>query len=290
MPPILAAARRARSVRRLLLRASAPRRIVRARDASGGLRVPPQPTGSYLRKELDRKASALRVNPIYARAVLPQSDARRLFQLVKSTSRATHPFCKFSTGNLETLETSDAHEQVRAYFDRDSLGDMRPIGMRSNVVAQVRRFYETHYSADAMSACLLGRESLDELESMAVDAFGHVAAREPPLHGGAASEPAEHGGASSEVQRRRGGRRYVAAAVGEAVGSPLSDEQMGSVPGIWQMPHHGDHLPHMATTCLIWQVGPHNAPGARVEATQARLAGAISAYLGASRRISDDLA
>ena len=51
------------------------------------------------------------------RAVLAQSDARRLFQLVKSTSRATHPFCKFSTGNLETLETSDAHEQARTYVD-----------------------------------------------------------------------------------------------------------------------------------------------------------------------------
>ena len=51
------------------------------------------------------------------RAVLAQSDARRLFQLVKSTSRATHPFCKFSTGNLETLETSDAHEQARTYLD-----------------------------------------------------------------------------------------------------------------------------------------------------------------------------
>ena len=49
------------------------------------------------------------------------------------------------------------------------------------------------------------------------------------------------------------------------------------------MPRHGDRLPHMATTCLIWQVGPHNAPGARVEATQARLAGAISAYLRRSR-------
>ena len=112
-------------------------------------------------------------------------------------------------------------------------------------VAQVRRFYETHYSADAMSACILGRESLDDLQTMAVDAFGHVAAREPQ-HGGAAAESAEHGSASSEAQRRRGGRRYVAAAVGEAVGSPLSDEQMGSVAS------HG-RCPVMATACPIWR-------------------------------------
>lgn len=32
-----------------------------------------------------------------------QSDARRLFQLVKATASAEHPFRKFSTGNLATL-------------------------------------------------------------------------------------------------------------------------------------------------------------------------------------------
>ena len=37
-----------------------------------------------------------------------QSDVRRLFQLTKSTSSPTHPFHKFSTGNLQTLSGAAA--------------------------------------------------------------------------------------------------------------------------------------------------------------------------------------
>ena len=36
-----------------------------------------------------------------------QDDSRRLFQLLKSTSSAAHPFHKFSTGNLQTLSQDD---------------------------------------------------------------------------------------------------------------------------------------------------------------------------------------
>ena len=86
-----------------------------------------------------------------------QSDVRRLFQLTKATSSPAHPFSKFSTGNLQTLSNAAAgsgkpHEAVRA-------------------------FYERHYRADQMHLCVLGRESLEELEAAVVRCFADLRTR-----------------------------------------------------------------------------------------------------------------
>ena len=83
-----------------------------------------------------------------------QNDSRRLFQLIKSTSSEAHPFHKFSTGNLETLGGPSGASAQKA----------------------VRGFYESRYTADAMNLCVLGTESLDDLEALVLRHFGGLRA------------------------------------------------------------------------------------------------------------------
>lgn len=84
-----------------------------------------------------------------------QNDMWRLNQLGKSTASPRHPYHKFSTGNLQTL--------------RD-LPRARGIDIRKEFM----NFYESHYSANRMKLVVLGRESLDELESWVVELFSGV--------------------------------------------------------------------------------------------------------------------
>lgn len=84
-----------------------------------------------------------------------QVDAWRLNQLDKSTSRQDHAYSKFGTGNLSTLKTE-------------------PEKLGLNVREELLRFHTQHYSANLMSLCLLGKESLDELQQYAVDMFSAV--------------------------------------------------------------------------------------------------------------------
>ena len=76
-----------------------------------------------------------------------QTDARRVFQLMKTTAAAGHPFTKFSTGNLETLSVGEPHAAVRGFVERE-------------------------YTADQMHLAVVGRESLDELQSLVAAHFG----------------------------------------------------------------------------------------------------------------------
>ncbi|KAL2024660.1 hypothetical protein VTK56DRAFT_6861 [Thermocarpiscus australiensis] len=84
-----------------------------------------------------------------------QSDQWRLHQLKKSLSNPRHPFCHFSTGNLETLKT---------------IPEARGIDVRDKFI----EFYEKHYSANRMKLCVLGREPLDVLQSWVVEHFSSV--------------------------------------------------------------------------------------------------------------------
>ena len=93
-----------------------------------------------------------------------QSDQRRIFQLVKATSSRSHPFHKFSTGNLETL------------------------GAAAEPSEAVRAFYERHYVPDCMQLCVLGRDSLDTLEEMVAAHFGGAERR---LQSSGAADAAE---------------------------------------------------------------------------------------------------
>ncbi|KAH8588640.1 Metalloenzyme, LuxS/M16 peptidase-like protein [Bisporella sp. PMI_857] len=67
-------------------------------------------------------------------------DGWRLYQLEKSLSNPDHPYCHFPTGNYKKFI----------------------------------EFHKKHYTANRMKLVVLGRESLDELESWVVDLFSGV--------------------------------------------------------------------------------------------------------------------
>jgi insulysin len=84
-----------------------------------------------------------------------QNDVWRLFQLNKELSNPNHPYCSFSTGNLQTLKE-------------------RPVARGIDVREEFMKFHEREYSANRMKLVVLGRESLSELESWVVELFAGV--------------------------------------------------------------------------------------------------------------------
>ncbi|KAA8900675.1 hypothetical protein TRICI_006176 [Trichomonascus ciferrii] len=84
-----------------------------------------------------------------------QSDMWRLLQLDKSLSNPDHPYHKFSTGNLHTLE---------------QVPKSKGIDVRQELI----KFHEEHYSANLMKLVVIGRESLDVLESWVSEKFAAV--------------------------------------------------------------------------------------------------------------------
>eukprot|EP00873_Tetraselmis_striata_P029260 jgi/Tetstr1/449524/TSEL_036612.t1 len=75
------------------------------------------------------------------------SDAWRSMQLWKHLSSRGHPFHKFATGNLSTLQEAP-----------------RAAGL--DVHARMKEFYSTSYSANLMKLVVYGKEDLDALEAM----------------------------------------------------------------------------------------------------------------------------
>jgi insulysin len=84
-----------------------------------------------------------------------QSDQWRLNQLDRSLSNPKHPYCRFSTGNLETLKVSPAARGL-------------------NVRQEFMNFHEKEYSANRMKLVVLGKEPLDVLEEWVADLFSGV--------------------------------------------------------------------------------------------------------------------
>ncbi|KAI9890317.1 MAG: Insulinase (Peptidase M16) [Vezdaea aestivalis] len=90
-----------------------------------------------------------------------QSDYWRLNQLSKLLSNPKHPYCQFSTGNLETLRDNPKEQGINV---RDVFMD----------------FHRKNYSANRMKLVLLGRESLAELEEWAVKYFSDIKNKDLP--------------------------------------------------------------------------------------------------------------
>ncbi|KAI9667185.1 MAG: Insulinase (Peptidase M16) [Alyxoria varia] len=84
-----------------------------------------------------------------------QNDHWRLRQLIKSLSNPQHPYCFFSTGNLQTLRDDPVARGVRI---RD----------------EFMRFHREQYSANRMKLAVLGRESLDTLQEWVETLFSPV--------------------------------------------------------------------------------------------------------------------
>lgn len=92
-----------------------------------------------------------------------QSDNWRLHQLNKTLSNPKHPFCHFSTGSYETLH---------------DVPISRGIKLRDEFI----KFYKTHYSANRMKLVVLGRESLDELQSWVEELFSPIVNKNIPRY------------------------------------------------------------------------------------------------------------
>lgn len=81
-----------------------------------------------------------------------QNDIWRLQHLTGFLSNPAHPHHKFSTGNIDTLETI-------------------PNANNINVRDRLIQFHETFYSANLMKLVLLGRQDLDTLQDWATQYF-----------------------------------------------------------------------------------------------------------------------
>jgi len=84
-----------------------------------------------------------------------QSDNWRLMQLSKSLSSPEHPYHLFSTGNYKLL-----HDD--------------PIARGVKIRDEFIKFYQKQYSANRMRLCVLGRESLDDLQEWVEELFTDV--------------------------------------------------------------------------------------------------------------------
>ena len=85
------------------------------------------------------------------------NDGFRLYQLERDTSNPAHPLNKFSTGNKETLETLPLQHGV-------------------NIRNRLIDFHTENYIANRMTLCVLGKQSLNELEKDVTKYFSNVPA------------------------------------------------------------------------------------------------------------------
>ncbi|KAG5930400.1 hypothetical protein E4U42_001646 [Claviceps africana] len=99
-----------------------------------------------------------------------QNDRWRLLQLEKSLSNPKHPYCHFSTGNLEVLKTIPESQGI-------------------NVRQKFIEFHDKHYSANRMKLVVLGRESLDVLQKWVVELFSAIENKKLPPNRWADEEP-----------------------------------------------------------------------------------------------------
>lgn len=84
-----------------------------------------------------------------------QSDVWRRQQLWHTAADPSHPYSRFFTGNMDTLGKTPESKGI-------------------DVHAALLKFYNAEYSANRMKLCVLGRQSLQELEAMVVNLFSDV--------------------------------------------------------------------------------------------------------------------
>lgn len=81
-----------------------------------------------------------------------KDDGRREWEVLREVANPAHPIAKFSVGNLQTL------------------ADLPDRNVRDELI----EFYKKHYSADQMTAVILGRENIDVLTQWARHFFGAI--------------------------------------------------------------------------------------------------------------------
>eukprot|EP01127_Copromyxa_protea_P010614 TRINITY_DN2597_c0_g1_i1.p1 TRINITY_DN2597_c0_g1~~TRINITY_DN2597_c0_g1_i1.p1 ORF type:complete len:920 (-),score=181.97 TRINITY_DN2597_c0_g1_i1:22-2781(-) len=86
-----------------------------------------------------------------------QRDNWRKFQVTKTVSNPNHPYCKFGTGNLETLKK---HPDIRE---------------------RLISFHDKYYSSNIMKLVVLGKDSLDTLQSWVSEKFVSIVNKNIPV-------------------------------------------------------------------------------------------------------------
>ncbi|MGF1904176.1 insulinase family protein [Aliivibrio salmonicida] len=81
-----------------------------------------------------------------------KDDVRRIYQVHKETINQAHPFSKFSVGSIDTLADTET----------------------STIRDEMLEFYQQYYSADLMTAVVLGNRPLCELELLATQSFASI--------------------------------------------------------------------------------------------------------------------
>jgi insulysin len=88
-------------------------------------------------------------------------DAWRQQQLWKEASNPKSRYSRFFSGSLETL-------------------GLVPEGQGIDVHSELKAFYDREYSANRMKLCVLGRESLDDLQDLVLQKFAAVVNKGAP--------------------------------------------------------------------------------------------------------------
>ena len=109
------------------------------------------------------------------------NDAWRLSQLERSTSNPSHPYSKFGTGNLQTLDTNPKAKGIHVRDDllkfhnkwySSNLMSLAVLGQGINsLLSSSPNFFVSHLSI-YFPFCFV--ESLDDLEKLCVDLFNGV--------------------------------------------------------------------------------------------------------------------
>ena len=103
--------------------------------------IDPLLTNEWIEKEMNAVNNEYKMNLV--------SDAWREYSVIKTLVNPSHPFSKFSIGNNETLN-------------------------KPNIFEKVKELYSTLYSSNNMKLCLVGNQTLDELEQLAKSTFEQV--------------------------------------------------------------------------------------------------------------------
>jgi secreted Zn-dependent insulinase-like peptidase len=95
-----------------------------------------------------------------------QLDGRRTLQILKCLMNPSHPYSKFSTGNITTLAKGD------------------PEGNAHLLREEMKTFYRTFYLSRSMGLAVAGPQPLTELEALAKEHFSNIlhnpTAKPPP--------------------------------------------------------------------------------------------------------------
>jgi len=87
-----------------------------------------------------------------------QKNEWRFMELLKKLSNKENPYHRFNIGNYKTLKTI-------------------PESMNLSVYDELRTFYETHYSSEKITVCVVSNETLDQLEALVTEKFSLVPRR-----------------------------------------------------------------------------------------------------------------